>query len=486
MVAKKDLWRNGPSSVVRASGCMPITVTAGTVVINATRTVVISSPATYTPYCPYGDLPLAVHRANESIIDWFWSHSSMNYSGTPYRSWQSPYFHNIASSCFSISVATVGIWVLLMISFLFRTSWMIRIPAAISSGCFVAFSALMFIYLKAQFQGGFFEGFQLVEQLNDLGPSILEIVNTTVLLLAEVRTAVRLFLRRKEKRIILFSGLVLVITSQILSTFHAFISIPPHELPASLDAIIVISYLFSIATAILYACCVLFYSIIKWRLAYSRNVLLLAIISHASTFLPIVMFIMDLANEYLDSYSYYVKSLGLLSASVCVWLWIERVESIERELQMDSVLGRRCFAENAKDMDRKRTMSISYGNDIGPRLSDVKLEQVVEQDNKSTSSFDYREPMKYWTVITRLFRRPGTSSSSRTAYIVGPPGLSAIQNYGISTVGEDGPLEVHHYPLRRGGYTEGEAVGQVSEAVHVTEQVSVVSNTNYAAPPSDD
>jgi PalH/RIM21 len=461
MPDKKDVWRAIPTSTTVASGCLPITITAGTVVINATKTVMITSPATYTPFCPYGDLLWAVHRANESIIDWFWS--EVTESSTPYAQWQAPYYQNIVSSVLSLSVATVVIWILFAITLLFKNSWLLRVPAGISSGLFITFTTLMLMDLQNQFQAGYFDGFELVDQLNDLGPTILQIVNTTVLLVTEVVTAVRLFPRRKEKRIVLFCGLLMVVSSQVLSAFDAFVSDEPNERPASLDSTIVVSYLFSIATAVLYACCVLFYSIIKWRIAYSQEVLILASLSLASTFLPIVMFILDLADEYLDSYSFYVKSLSLLSASVCVWLWVERIESIERELQVDSVLGRQCFPDDDelghRAGHRRKTLSISDAdrtsdkNEGGVVFEKTSQEEQIDFENSSKVAF--LSYIREWPLLARMFRRPGTSSSSRTAYIVEPDanggrGPRLNDNLSVSRPASiETPFEVHVHPVKR-------------------------------------
>ncbi|ANB11305.1 Rim21p [Sugiyamaella lignohabitans] len=367
-IAERDIWRQPSPTTQTAVGCQPLVLSTGTMILNATKTVVIDPeyPATYTPFCPNGVLPIGVFKsptlmemgdygnllANDSSDLSSPSSTSMPML-LPFSNWQSPFYTSTVPATIAIAATTTVCWTLTLALFCSpRRPVFMKSLLLIACVCMTIMSAVYMKYLRRQYDSGFVDGLLIVDNVDDSTlESVALMIGEFVLLLAELTTLMRLFPRKREQRLIVFTGALVICTDRVLWGISAFEPSSPEDRTDPVDAIIVFAYLFSIATSIIYAGAIVIYSWWKWRIAYKPDLLIIAFLSHIATFLPIVLFVLDLADQYLDSWSTYAKLASLLCASVCVWVWVDRIEDYEKTLELHSVLGRQQYTEDHNPFD---------------------------------------------------------------------------------------------------------------------------------------
>ncbi|KIW37270.1 uncharacterized protein PV06_10612 [Exophiala oligosperma] len=202
-----------------------------------------------------------------------------------------------------------------------------------------------------QYNKGYMDSSQLVDDVVDsLEIRIVRIVSDTFLWLAQVQTLIRLFPRHKEKVAIKWLGFVMVSLDTIFSILDSFVSGSgnPRTRPRKFqDAIPALNYLFELAISLIYASCVIYYCLSKRRFAFwhpkMKNICLVAVISLVSVVIPVVFFVLDISQPNLAGWGEYIRWVGAAAASVVVWEWVERIESLERDERKDGILGREIF-----------------------------------------------------------------------------------------------------------------------------------------------
>ncbi|KAF5132546.1 hypothetical protein DV495_001241 [Geotrichum candidum] len=134
----------------------------------------------------------------------------------------------------------------------------------------------------------------------------------------------------------------------------------PVLLSAEVESIL--AYLFQITIQVVYAGAVLIYSIRKRKFAYHRKSLITAFISIAAVLMPLIFFILDLAEYWITGWSEFIRWVSDAAASVVVWEWIDVIEKLEREEQKNGVLGRQIYEENDIDLRNKTKTKTSTTN----------------------------------------------------------------------------------------------------------------------------
>ena len=202
---------------------------------------------------------------------------------------------------------------------------------------------------KSQYDQGYIDSTQIVNSVvNSLEVRIIRVISDTFLWLAQVQTLIRLFPRHKEKVTIKWLGFAMVSFDTVFSILDSFVSWSPRTRPRSFsDAIPALNYLFELAISLIYASCVVYYCLSKRRFAFwhakMKNICLVALISLMSVVIPVVFFILDIAQPDLAGWGEYIRWVGAAAASVVVWEWVERIESLERDERKDGILGREIF-----------------------------------------------------------------------------------------------------------------------------------------------
>lgn len=202
---------------------------------------------------------------------------------------------------------------------------------------------------ERQYNQGYIDSSQLVDNVVDsLEIRIIRVISDTFLWLAQVQTLIRLFPRHKEKVTIKWLGFAMVSSDTVFSILNSFVNTGPRTRPRSFsDAIPALDYLFELAISLIYASCVVYYCLSKRRFAFwhpkMKNICLVALLSLISVMIPVVFFILDIAQPDLAGWGDYIRWVGAAAASVVVWEWVERIESLERDERKDGILGREIF-----------------------------------------------------------------------------------------------------------------------------------------------
>ena len=206
-----------------------------------------------------------------------------------------------------------------------------------------------FSVAESQYNQGYMDSSQLVDDVvGSLEIRIIRVISETFLWLAQVQTLIRLFPRHKEKVTIKWLGFAMVSSDTIFSILDSFVSPNPRTRPRSFqDVIPALNYLFELSISIIYASCVVYYCLSKRRFAFwhpkMKNICLVAVISLASVAIPAVFFVLDISQPNLAGWGEYIRWVGAAAASVVVWEWVERIESLERDERKDGILGREIF-----------------------------------------------------------------------------------------------------------------------------------------------
>ncbi|RYO84820.1 hypothetical protein DL764_009273 [Monosporascus ibericus] len=177
----------------------------------------------------------------------------------------------------------------------------------------------------------------------------IQLISDTFLWLAQAQTLIRLFPRQREKIIIKWTAFSLISLDVIFGALNSFHytgqgQVRPHNFTEAVPAL---SYLFQLSLGLLYAAWVIYYSFMKKRYAFyhplMKNVSLVAVLSIISILVPVVFFILDIAEPDFTGWGEYVRWVGAAAASVVVWEWVERIEALEREEKKNGILGREVF-----------------------------------------------------------------------------------------------------------------------------------------------
>ncbi len=224
---------------------------------------------------------------------------------------------------------------------------------------------------EEQYNQGYIDSSQLVNSVvESLEIRIVRVISDTFLWLAQVQTLIRLFPRHKEKVTIKWLGFAMVSFDTIFSILDSFVSDSPRTRPRSFsDAIPALNYLFELAISLIYASCVVYYCLSKRRFAFwhpkMKNICLVALISLISVVIPVVFFILDISQPDLAGWGEYIRWVGAAAASVVVWEWVERIESLERDERKDGILGREIF-DGDEMLNMTPSEDASWRGDLGP------------------------------------------------------------------------------------------------------------------------
>ncbi|KAI1189601.1 PalH/RIM21-domain-containing protein [Nemania serpens] len=204
----------------------------------------------------------------------------------------------------------------------------------------------------------------------------IQLISDTFLWLAQAQTLIRLFPRQREKIIIKWTAFALITLDVVFGALNSFRYMTSNTFKPRqfTEAVPALSYLFQLSLGLLYAAWVLYYALMKKRYAFyhplMKNISLMAALSIGSLLVPVVFFVLDIAEPGFTGWGDYVRWVGAAAASVVVWEWVERIEALEREEKKDGVLGREVFdGDEMMDMSpsdltwpRRRKNARDYGD----------------------------------------------------------------------------------------------------------------------------
>lgn len=316
--------------------------------------------------------------------------------------------------------------------------------------CITTYSAEILALFKSQYVHGYQDGSDLEVDITQPKIAVFWAIANCALLLAEVRTVVRLIERRREKLILFYIGVGLTVISGVFYILNIFAP-SPEERDNSLDAIVVLGYLFSMATTILFNVYIIFHTITHYRLAFRMEIIVKTVVCNICALLPTILFIMDLLRADVDDWAQLAGLAATMSASLSAWVWIDRLKEVQRKLRDNSVLGRPYYQEDGPsdfghydDVDDDD----DENDDNGRIIDDAKhTNSTVVQEKPPTPGFLGFLTREFWHI-----KRPQTTDSTNTAYVVTneDPNSSLHSNPTNDTNSqtEQQPMSIYNHPLR--------------------------------------
>lgn len=337
---RQEIWRISTTPTTTVEACQPLTISSGTFIVG-TKTIVLSpdntNPALFHPLCISGrpvlgtvpipsSIPDLVANQSDAWSNWIDNEGSFKTSVVPLM-------YSIAASsatCWLVSIAVIG--------FQRRRSLLYKLCLVCSSIFLLVVLITSTDELSRQFHAGYLDSITLRDVLRASNKvNILNLAFNTILYLGQVQSAMHLFSRQKEKRLILWLGGSLTIIAQTIwgvSVFH------PNVKESSLPAF---AYLFQIAMSVLYAGCVFYYAITKRSYTLTPSTIFLTVLAVGTACSTIILFIIDLASIWILEWSDSMNWITTVLSIVTVWELTDRVYSLERLNEKQGVLGRQVY-----------------------------------------------------------------------------------------------------------------------------------------------
>ncbi|KAF3908936.1 hypothetical protein ABW21_db0204523 [Orbilia brochopaga] len=344
------IWRETSSKTGSMDpSCTPyILPSLGLVKISPNSTITLQSQATFTPGCLINDT-ISYLDSNDSLV--------------PQSDLRDPFYASSVPMAYAIGGTTVIAYILLIILLISppgsRPLLQKVATLTVVISLTIAWAELNEI-IEYQYDHGYSNGQKIRDHtIKGLTVQITRVISDTFLYLAQVQTLIRLFPRHREKLVIKWAGLVLIVLDTVFNIINNFFA--KQGSPKSfLDAIPALSYLLQIALSLLYACCVLYYMfshrqfsvMMPWSISNQHRhaadtskiaMPLIALVTVATIFVPLVFFVLDISNGDIAGWGDFVRWIGACAASVIVWEMADRIEYFEKQTIHAGILGRQVF-----------------------------------------------------------------------------------------------------------------------------------------------
>ena len=358
---------------ITASLCSPSILPAnGVLAIPGAPATTLTADALYRPDCIGGQHPEPAIIANGGLNQ---DETSPDFGFSDFRD---PFYASIFPQCYALASTTVLAYVLFIMLIIVPRSfldggvvvlgrrgftngptngisiggrpWLQKVAALTVAVSLTIATGDTFRVAEQQYSWGIQNASALqAEVLGGTQLKIIQLISDTFLWLAQAQTLIRLFPRQREKIIIKWTAFSLISLDVIFGALNSFHytgqgQVRPRNFTEAVPAL---SYLFQLSLGLLYAAWVIYYSLMKKRYAFyhplMKNVSLIAVLSIISILVPVVFFVLDIAEPHFVGWGEYVRWVGAAAASVVVWEWVERIEALEREEKKDGILGREVF-----------------------------------------------------------------------------------------------------------------------------------------------
>lgn len=365
LVAARTLSNVTVTSQALSALCTVALPSGGTLRFNETYSLVLDESIPFESSCDDHAIHGCANNGNSTVVKF------------------DPFYASVAPQIYALATATVISYILVILIFITPRTFFVGgpggghnllglrslVPGSVSSSVIgigrrpllqkiaaitVAISLTIatadtFNVAEQQYNEGLINSQGLVDKvIGSTEIRVVRVISDTFLWLAQVQTLIRLFPRHKEKVTIKWLGFGLVTCDTVFSILENFVSETYLTRPRKFeDAIPALSYLFQMSISLIYASCVIYYSLSKRRFAFwhpkMKNILLVAALSLTSVLIPVVFFVLDVSQPNIATWGEYIRWVGAAAASVVVWEWVERIEALERDEKKDGILGREIF-----------------------------------------------------------------------------------------------------------------------------------------------
>ena len=399
-----------------------------------------------------------------------------------------PFFASVTPQTFALAGATIATAILLIMLFLSRTRkpWIQKLATFSMTVSLVTYMVVSVEMLQEQYLEGRYDADALRGVNQIMVCKVFAYIAELMIYLAQVQTLMRIFPRKRDKVIIKWTGLALILLTMLFCGLFNFLqpSAPPPGQRSTawqifLQILSPLNYLFSIALATIYALCVMYFGIVHRRVAFTIPAgFILACLSLACITMPIIFFCLDIWAEFVVGWGQYIRSIASIGSAVIVWEWIERVDEAEMKRDGKSgVLGRRIFEDEFDSTTKLSSSSESSGGwrDWGKKIRVPSLisgisDKASEWSLKLQSKLDRRVSTPSPPPLNELalsdlnastslqsgaVTTPSASDETRTT-TTGDDAFTATTYTQTSAVSSSSPLvsgkrpkKKHHYPIAR-------------------------------------
>lgn len=422
---RQGVWRGPVTTSYDSPACSPVTLQPGTFIVG-TSTIIVPSDVpglpVFHPRClngrpVAGSEPIPTSGIVEGQID-------------EWQSWldgEGQFSTSVVPLMYSIAASSAACWLLTLVVMGFQHKRPILYK--LSLVCASIYLLLVLIYftdiLNDQFDKGYLDSTELKLMIRtNTAINALNLSFNTILYLAQVQTAMSLFNRQKEKRLVLWLGLSLIVVAQTtwgLSTIH------PASTISSLPAF---AFLFQTAMGVLYTCCVLYYTITNRQSTLQPSILLLTILAIVAAASQIILFIVDLVNVWVIEWSDAIAWVTTVLSIVAVREWADRIYLMERHREKNGILGRQLF-----ESEMEMTMKPHSRNHVNPR----NIPQPRNSSDSFSNSHEHSTGSDHPTVIVHN-RPPGRSSEGPSRSQPSPRGARTNVTYVVI----DSPFDLYN------------------------------------------
>lgn len=434
-----------------SSKCTSVNLPAGGVIhIPGQDPITLSAVAAFVPQCTQAASPAIIANGGGVTLDQT-AVSGTTSDTVEFSDFRDPFYASTFPQCYALAATTVIAYTLVIMLFVTPRSfldggvvvlgrrgftsggtggqniggrpWLQKVAALFVAISLTIATVDTFRVAEQQYSIGVQNAVVLQQDVlggNEL--KVIRIISEAFLWLAQAQTLIRIFPRQREKIIIKWAAFALIAFGVLFDSLNSFLYTNAGSLrPRSFtDAIPALSYLFQLSLGVLYAAWVMYYSIMKKQYAYyhpqMRNIGLVAMLSITAVLVPIVFFILDICKPDFTGWGDYVRWVGAAAASVIVWEWVERIESLEREEKKDGILGREVFdgdemlgmsaSESSWPRERKRKNTKRDDGDDDGEKGRPEVERPAGPPSKSNN---------VWPIVSSIATRYRQRSRSRDA-----------------------------------------------------------------------
>ena len=223
--------------------------------------------------------------------------------------------------------------------------------------------------------------------LNDSFFNVVQYLAEFMCYLVQLQNIMRLYHRITEKRLTFCIGLTLLIIYEALWGVCTFINeggLTIEEntrLENSLGLLSAVVYLIRISIGTCYALIIIINVIVNRQLCFHNNngMFLMTTLAVVSVCLQPCLFIVDIANFWVEHLSMVFNPTCSVASAVVIWDWIDRLQFLQKAKQAQSILGRPVYMEN--ELDEPRHM-VKYG------LKLLNVLKKLEKDEDDKNGFD--------------------------------------------------------------------------------------------------
>ena len=400
-----------------------------------------------------------------------------------------PFYSSVTPQTFALAGATVAAAILFILLFLSRTRkpWLQKLASFAMTMSLVTYMVVSVNLLRDQYAEGRYNADTLREVNQTNACKIFDYLAAFVIYLAQVQTLMRIFPRQRDKVIIKWTGLGLIVLTMIFYALFQFLrpsAPPPKERSTAWQIFMQIlpplNYLFSIALAFTYALCVFYFGVVHRRAAFTVPTgLILAFLSLLCITMPIIFFCLDIWTEFVVGWGQYIRSIASIGSTVIVWEWMDRVEELEsKRIGKNAILGRRIFEDEFETTRAPKSPSsdsfqwLEWGKKVHvPSIFSSISEMASEWSLKLQSKLDRRTSTPTPPPVTEFaLSNLDSATSPRQAGAASSP-LSASDDARTATTADDAytstsytatsavsssplvgakrPKKKHHYPIAR-------------------------------------